>query len=319
MAKKLKILPVLFILIALLPFLAWYHRYSISDFLVLRGYKPPEAIEQLALLDDFSSYGQRLFYVNKPEILGRDEFYKQCTVNEQTIVLGCYKGNSIYLFKVEDVRLDGVEQVTAAHEMLHEAYTRLSAKERKRIDKLVDDVYKKSNDERLTKLAADYQKQEPGSVPNEMHSILATEVKDVGSELETYYKKYFNNRSVIVSYSQKYEKVFEDLRSQVAQYDADLLAKKNLIDSKELILEQLSQEIAQQKSLMDAYLAQNNISAFNGQVKSYNQKVADYNSGVSEIKDLIESYNAIVAARNLISVEQQNLAKSIDSHPASLN
>ena len=74
--------------------------------------------------------GRNLFYVYDPQLLDKDGFNTQCTIEEQSIVLGCYDGSGIYLYDISDVRLEGVEEVTSAHEMLHAAYGRLSAKEK---------------------------------------------------------------------------------------------------------------------------------------------------------------------------------------------
>ena len=37
----------------------------------------------------------------------------------KTAVLGCYANREISIFNVTDQRLDGIREVTAAHEMLH--------------------------------------------------------------------------------------------------------------------------------------------------------------------------------------------------------
>jgi uncharacterized protein YukE len=291
----------------------WANRYGIYDFIVLFNYEAPNVVAALAADDTMTDRGRRLFYVNKPQISDREQFNTQCKTTEQTVVLGCYTGVAIYIFKVDDPTLKGVEQVTAAHEMLHAAYSRLSSSEKKRIDILVDAIYKKLNDPRINALAASYEKQEPGSVPNELHSILATEVKDVGSELEGYYRQYFTDRRKVVGYSETYSKVFEDLKNQVDNYDADLALRKSQINSLEDELQQMANNLKTQKSKMDALLASNRTDDYNAQVPSYNASVNTYNDKLVYLRQLIEEYNAIVIARNNVAVEQQNLAQSIDS------
>ncbi|HUD03474.1 MAG TPA: hypothetical protein VMR51_01685 [Patescibacteria group bacterium] len=310
--KAAKTLIVLLIFVGAI-LLLWLNRYNIHDFIVLRGYKPPQTVAQLAVDDTMSSYGKRLFYVNKPQISDKSSFNSECKSTEQTIVLGCYTGSHIYIYKIVDPTLNGIEQVTAAHEMLHAAYDRLGPSERAHVDALVEAAYKKLNDPRINALADSYQKQEPGSVPNELHSILGTEVSNVGPDLEVYYSKYFSNRAKIVAYAQNYEQVFENLRSQVEKYDADLALRKSQITQKENDLNAQADQLATQKTNLDNLSASGQTRVYNTAVPNYNKAVDNYNVEVANIKSLIVEYNNIVQARNGVIIEQQNLAESIDS------
>lgn len=297
---------------------AWVYRYNIFDYIELYNYNAPIEVSELAGESSLNDYGKRLFYVSRPTVLGRADFNRQCTSHEQTIVLGCYSAGKIYIFKVDDTRLEGVEQVTAAHEMLHVAYNRLSSGERKHIDSLIDALYKKLNDQRINILAENYNNQDPGSVPNELHSIIATEVSDIGSELESYYSRYFANRQQVVNYATAYEQVFEDLRTQVSNYDSQLASRKEDITSRESSLKQKETEIQQLNAQMSAWLQNNQVDEYNNLVPTYNNMVASYNTEVQTIKTLIEEYNSLVEARNTIVVQQQDLAQSIDSRPTSI-
>ena len=310
-----------FVLAALIAtfFAIWANRYQISDYIVLRGYTQPSEIVQLATDTTMNDTGRHLFYVKKPRVLDRTSFGDNCKTTEQTIVEGCYNGINIYIFKVDDPKLNGVEQVTAAHEMLHAAYDRLSSADRKRIDGLTEATLKRLNDSRLNSLVDSYRKQEPDSIPNELHSILGTEVRDVGPELEAYYSRYFNNRSKIVNFASQYQKVFEDLNAKVEAYDADLALRKSEIDRQQAELGTKASQLNAQKAEMDSLIASGQIGAYNNQVSGYNSAVNSYNAEVSETQKLIEQYNAIVQARNNLNVQQQNLAKSIDSRPSAIS
>lgn len=299
--------------------LVWLNRYNISDYLVLRNYTPPTNVAQLAADTSLNEDGKHLFYVKKPQISGRQDFNKQCKDTEQTIVLGCYNGVNIFIFKVDDPKLNGVEQVTAAHEMLHVAYDRLSPIERKRIDGLINEAFKKISDQRITALADSYQKQAPGSVPNELHSILGTEVRDLGPELEAYYSRYFNDRSKVVDFANNYQKVFEDINLQVKAYDGDLALRKSEIDRREAGLITSAQQLKVQKANLDSALVSGQTRQYNNLVDSYNQAVNSYNSEIAEVQRLIDEYNKLVIARNKLNVQQQSLAKSIDSSVDAIN
>jgi hypothetical protein len=298
---------------------AYFRRWNIHDYFALLNYSPSSSIAQLAVDGSFSEYGKRLFYVNKPAISTRDEFNTQCTNHEQTIVLGCFTGDNIYIFDVEDARLNGVEPVTSAHEMLHVAYSRLSPSEKARIDELVETAYDQTSDPRLIELASSYEQQDPGSVPNELHSIIATEVTDIGAELEEYYSQYFVNRLQVVNFALAYEQVFEDLKTQLGDYDANLATRKTEIDNRQTALSQQESQISQMYSQMNSLLNSGQTQDYNNLVPRYNNLVNGYNAEVNTIKTLIEEYNSLVASRNAIVVLQQDLIDSIDSRPSAIS
>lgn len=300
-----------------LPLLAgyviWSYRFDILDWIVLRDYVPTAEVERLAAEVGMSDHGRRLYYVKDPQISSREEFVTQCANAEQTIVLGCYNGVSIYIFDVSDPRLYGVKQVTAAHEMLHVAYDRLDSDERSRVDTLTQAAFTRINDSRINELVKSYEKTEPGQVPNELHSILATEVRNLEPDLEQYYSRYFTDRSLVVTLSENYQKVFTDLKNQVEKLDADLSLRKSDIDRREKVLAGQAESISTQRAQMEAYLASGQNNAYNQLVPSFNAKVDTYNQGIAALQRLITEYNAIVEQRNNLGIEQSSLAESLDS------
>ncbi|MFO0882473.1 MAG: hypothetical protein U0491_03415 [Candidatus Saccharimonadales bacterium] len=293
--------------------LVWTNRYNIYDWSRLRNYTAPADVAALASNSGMDSYGRRLFYVNEPKISDRTTFNSECKSTEQTIVLGCYTGTNIYVFKVDDPKLSGVQEVTAAHEMLHAAYQRLSAKDKEHVNTLLQAAYKRINDPRLTDVMASYQKTEPGEQDNELHSILGTEYANLGPELEQYYQKYFTDRAKVVALANSYKKVFDDITNQVQKYDADLVLRKAEITKREAELDALEKSLATQKSQMDSLLNSGQTRAYNNQVPSYNSAVNSYNNEVALVKRLIDQYNKIVETRNSLALQQQGLAQSLDS------
>lgn len=299
--------------------LLWLNRYDIYDWAKLRNYTAPAQVSLLADQTALTDYGRKLFYINTPQISDKQQFAEQCKVREQTIVLGCYNGTNIYIYKVDDPKLVGVEQVTAAHEMLHAAYDRLSGSEKKKVDTLLLAAYNRLNDQRLQELIAGYEKSEPGQTTNELHSILGTEQRNLGPELEQYYKKYFTDRSAVVTYAENYQKIFDDLKSQVETYDAELSLRKSEIDRRQASLAAESARLTQQKATMELQKNSGQIAAYNAQVSGYNSAVRQYNAEIVAVQTLIDEYNALVIKRNSVTIEQQNLAKSIDSRPSTIS
>jgi hypothetical protein len=297
----------------LAAFGAWQTRYTIYDWAKLRNYSPTPQISALTNTSGMSNYGRTLFYVHDPKLSDRTEFANQCKVREQTIVLGCYNGAGIYVFDVTDNRLKGVEEVTAAHEMLHAAYDRLSPSQRKKIDALTQAAYEKVNDPELAKRIEGYKKTEPGEIPNELHSILGTEKRNLGSDLDEYYKQYFNDRLKVVVLAENYEKVFVDIQNQVQRYDADLSLRKSEIDRRESSLESRVSELQAKRATLDASLAAKDYRSYNAVVPAYNTAVSNFNAELASVKSLISEYNQLVQDRNKLAADQETLAQSLDS------
>ena len=127
------------------PLVGLWQRQNIFDWAQLRDYTPPAAIVSLAEADSMNEKAKRIFYVNHPQLTSDTTSFRQaCSISEQTIVLGCYHPDQqgIFVYDVQDERLSGIEEVTSAHEMLHAAYDRLSSKDRKDVDKMLNDFYK---------------------------------------------------------------------------------------------------------------------------------------------------------------------------------
>lgn len=299
-----------------LPVIVFTQRYQISDWWSLRQYAPPAEVSSLAAATTMTPYGQRLFYVYKPELDDKVTFRSRCTSAEQTIVLGCYRQNQgIYILKVSDSRLAGAMEVTAAHEMLHVAYDRLSASRKDQLHALLDDERARLTDERILKTIKTYETRDASSTYTEMHSIFGTEVRNLSSELEAYYSEYFLDRASLVALSEKYEQVFVDIRNKVDSYDADLSLRKKTIESLELTLSEQTSSIDTAKAQLEAYLAVDNRNAYNNLVPIYNEKVRTYNQTLTQLQAEVETYNQLVAERNELSVEQQDLIETLETAP----
>lgn len=296
-------------------------RQNLSDWWHLRGYNAPATVAQLAVQTTMDAYARKVFYVNRPEIESKDNFYRVCPHNggEKTVVLGCYHSDQrgIYILQVTDSRLNGVEQVTAAHEMLHAAYARLSTKEKSYVDGLLMDYYEHGlHDQRLLNTIAAYKESEPDDVVNEMHSVFGTEVAHLPKPLEDYYRQYFTNRQKVAAYAAQYEGAFTSRQQQVSQDDASLAGIKSQIDGNEAELQTQKQAITDDQSQLDVLKQSGDYSKYNAGVPTYNNKVDAYNALVDETRTLIAQYNQLVAERNNIALEENQLVDDISATPA---
>lgn len=298
------------------PFLVWWKAQALADWWQLRGYTPPATVASLANQDTMSTYATHVFYVNHPNIeASPNQFQQDCGEAEKTIVLGCYHSdqNGIFVYDVQDARLAGIEQVTAAHEMLHAAYDRLSSQDRNYIDGLLQDFYNQLSDQRVIDTINLYKQTEPNDVVNEMHSVFGTEVSNLPAPLENYYKRYFNNRQAVTNFANNYETEFTSREDQVRALKSQLDQLKSSIQSQEADLDNQLKQINSDRARLDSQRSSDQIAQYNAGVSSFNQEVNAYNASVERLRATIRQYNQIVGQYNSIAKELASLAKSIDS------
>lgn len=292
-----------------------WQRQAVIDWWRLQNYTPSARVVALADDTTMNPSARRVFYVNHPQLEGKQDFNNHCNQdNEETIVLGCFVSNrGIYIYDVTEPRLKGIHEVTAAHELLHAAYDRLSKKQRNDIDKKLSDFIATLDNDRIKQAVESYRTKDASSVPNELHSIIGTEVRNLTPELEDYYKRYFTNRLKIVEYSEQYEKAFNDIKNRVAALDAELAKLKLKIEANEAELNRLANEINADRRKLDAMLAAGDQQGYNAAVPGFNAKVRRYNSLVAATRELINRYNRIIEERNALASEERELRDSLDS------
>lgn len=290
--------------------------YIIDQIAVWR-FTPSADISQIASRAVLTDKGRFYLYASRPEINDRASFNTHCRqLVEKTSILGCYVNRQIYIFNITDQRLDGIREVTAAHEMLHAAYDRLSVSERGRIDRLIEAQATNISDQKLKDRLALYDQTEPGERLNELHSILATEIRTLSPELENYYRQYFTDRAKVVALAEGYETVFRQIESQQTQLIAELNQLADRIDSAskdyETTLAALKVDIAQfnRRATAGEFPSQ---AAFN---RDRNQLVARQDALQAQrdaINGMITDYHAKTAQLDTLNTTAEGLQRSIDS------
>jgi hypothetical protein len=293
------------------------NQQKIYDWWRLRGYKPPSYVEELANQDTMNSYTRHLFYLNRPKILNTVEgFRSYCPENENTIVLGCYHSgqNGIFIYNVPDPTLSGVTEVTAAHEVLHAVYARLSVKERNYVDGLLEDYYKNGlHDANVIAEVKIYKETEPHDVMDEMNSTFGTEILNLPSALKSYYGQFFSNRAAIVRYEQQYEVQLTTRLNTISSDDTSLAISQQSIQGQESSLQQEYNQIEVAHQQLTNLLNAGETNTYNAQVDSYNAAVDRYNAAVGTLQTDISSYNQLVTTRNLIAGQLTTLDKALDT------
>jgi hypothetical protein len=275
---------IILVLTVLVALALLFNRQYIVDQISVWQYQPGADVTQLANNVSMNGNGRFLFYASHPSIDDARNFNQHCSRKEvSTAILGCYNGQHIFIYNVADERLRGIREVTAAHEMLHAAYARLSNAEKSDLHTLLNAEYEKlKNDHEFAERMAFYERTEPGERDNELHSIIGTEVASIGPELGAYYKKYFDDRGKIVILHQDYAKVFNDLQRRGQGIAAQLTA--------------IAQNIEETSA------------AYNTAVKRLNQDIADFNNrasneGFTSNEELQAAQAALVARAG--ALEQQ--------------
>lgn len=315
MPKKL-ITIFLSLIIVGLPLTAWWQREQLFETIRLHNYQPPANVSKLADTTTMTDSSRRLFYAYKPSLENKATFFESCGNQEQTIVLGCYiQHKGIFLYDVTDSRLNGVVEVTAAHELLHAQYDRLSSSEKRRIDGLTAQTLKGITDERLLSMVNNYRNSDPSVVPNELHSILATEVSTLPVELEQYYKRYFHDRQAVVNLAHTYTGEFTRREKRVKELDTQLAQTKPKIDKLDASLSRNESALNSQYNTMQRLKQAGRIDEYNSMVDSYNTSAQSYNRDINSQRDLVNKYNAMVEERNSLAVEENQLIKALDSRP----
>lgn len=293
------------------------NRQFVRDQLVVWSYQPSS--EQLSLINKagMNNQGEFIYLASEPVIDSTSNFNNECRSTETTVsILGCYVNNRIYIYDVTNEQLEGIKEVTAAHETLHAVYARLSDADKNRLNALLETEYNKlKTNQEFADLIAYYDKAEPGQRDNELFSIVGTEVSSISPELEKFYGQYFSDRQAVVKLSQKYKSVFNSLKEKANSLIAQI---NDLADS----INNRSKTYAADLAILNS-----DIQTFNANLKAnkltqsqYTSQRADlvYRSNelsserVSINKD-IAAYNNLVNQYDAVAVESTNLYNSIDS------
>ncbi len=299
--------------------LLFTYRQPILDQLSVWAFEPSSELNQTVERASLSDTGKFYLYASRAAIVNNNTFNQACgsLQNEQTVVLGCYRlpEKHIYIFKVTDERLNGIVEVTTAHEMLHAAYDRLDEKKRSQVDSQLLALAKTITEPRLVDLIERYKKTEPNAVVNELHSIFGTEVASLPAELESYYSNYFVDRQVVVGLKNKYEKVFTDLKNSQTRLVTELNAIAADVAARQTVY---TKDLAQINSDIAAFNAWNQSGVattveFNARKTRLERRIAALQSERDAINRAIDTYNDKKAELEALNLAVEGLNESINS------
>lgn len=303
-----------FIAVAALLFL---NRQHVLDQLSVWSFTPTSQIQSVNERVGFTDRGKFVFYATKPSLENQDGFNKNCPRQESgSPILGCYTSlDRIFIYDLSDEQLDGMEEVTAAHEMLHAVWFRMDEEEKSRLTVQLEAAYEKLDDPRLKERMDYYQRTEPTEIPNELHSILGTEVPSLGSDLEEYYAKYFD-RGKVLALHQQYNSVYTALYSRADELYAQLESLSQTIEKRS---ESYNAAVAQLSADIDSFNSRagggtfTSQSQFNAERAALVRRTTELEAERSAINAEIDTYNTYNNEYKAIASKIEGLNSSLDS------
>ena len=191
-------------------------------------YKPSAEMVKIRDSLDLTSEGEFLFNASQPVLSERDEFNQNCRPTDaETAILGCYVMENIYVYNIEDEQLRGIKELTAAHELLHAVYARMSDEEKGELESILKQVYK-NNKEILEDDLKIYSSSEQSE---ELYVRAGTEVKILPDILEKHYAKYFTNQDKVVGYYDSYIAVLRRLKAELKALETEMGELNTKIDN----------------------------------------------------------------------------------------
>ncbi len=302
----------------LFGFWAWGNRWEVYDQWVARGYvsttDSSEVLENL----DLTEKGDLVYRASLTEVDGKESFKERCPVEayEEASVLGCYSARRIYVLKVDEPRLAGVEEVTAAHELLHAKFERMSSDEREETGELLNDLMDMVSDKEIKELTDSYKKAlgVGEDFNNELFAIYGTQLEDVGEELEGLYSEYFKNRKGVVEKYRSYSAEFKRAEDAIKSYDAELEALRSEKDIIEAELQELDRELSSEKAALDQLQFGDSAEEYQRAAAAYNSKVVKFNTKVNRVREIINEYNSLVEKRNSEALSAKSLADKLNAN-----
>lgn len=305
--------------IALVAAAAWlvFNRQAVLDRLSVWSYSPSAAVKAIAQNVQFTDKGRLTFYATQPSVDESAAFNQSCPRQEQgNPILGCYTGTDrIHIFDVTNPQLNGIEEVTAAHETLHAIWKRTSKTGQDKLGVEIKAAYDKLNNPDLKKRMEYYQRTEPGEFINELHSILGTEIPDLGEPLESYYAQFFNRQAVLDQHA-RYQAVYQNLTNQAS----GLLDKmQNLSKSIESRSSAYNADAGQLTSDIQTFNSRAQAGGFSSRSQFNNERAAlvarstVLESQRTAINADIQTYNSYIQQYQAIAKQVESLNQSMDS------
>ena len=280
-------------------------------------YEPQAEMAELRQRLQLTPEGELYFNTSHAQLEPAKAFNTHCRQSRETNnpIVGCYTNQRIFVFDIDNPKLAGIKEVTAAHELLHAAHERLSEAERQRLAGELRRVYQKVKTPELEKRMAYYEKTQPGEEANELYAILGTEQRTLSPMLEEHYRKYFKDRSVVVDYHDAYNDVFVRVSSELKRLEASI---NNLAKTTNQRIQNYNQTVSALKADISAFESKNNARGFRNQAE-FDQARAGLVARQTTLDGERSSINAQIAKANTLRKQYNQLVEEYNQLNTSIN
>lgn len=280
--------------VAIAGVVAFMNRQLINDQIAASRFEAPKPIVQLTDNLEVTESGHRIFWASSPTLDASQNFNAQCAQvdhSEEGHILGCYTRGNIHLFEVTDERLNGIIEVTAAHELLHATFSRLGQDERAQLTRKLNNLYKEliPDNPQLEQRMSVYASLSKTAFANELHSVLATEVRDLPDWLEEHYAAWFKDRAVIIDYFDSYHAVFEELTARANELEAEMTALRSDVEARSAAYDAA---VEQFNAEWDSFVARNEAFEFSSNPDEFYRLRDDFYARRDALGEEMRSLNA---------------------------
>lgn len=301
----------------------YLNRQFVSDALAASQYTATPQMQVIIDRVGFTSRGEMVYRATHPSLSTSTQFNELCSGvehSESDLIIGCYTGENIHLFAIDDKRLDGIVEVTAAHELLHAVFDRLNSSEKAVLTQQLSQEFDRisRNDPKLKERMSVYDHLSPESFANELHSVLGTEVAALSPELESHYAAFLKDRARVLSLFNAYNSQFRQLEEQRAALLSELNELGRTIEAARARYEA---GVAQFNSDSASLIARNgrfefsdNPSLFYQLRDALSQQRTLLESERAELNLHIDRYNTLRSELLALDATAQDLIRSIDSN-----
>lgn len=313
--KKGHLVGLVFLLILIAVGVGIYlNREWLYDYYRGTTYQPSSEMVRIRNDLQLTERGEFLFNASQPVLSEASEFNQYCRDGVSEIaVLGCYTARNIYVYNIVDIELNGIRELTTAHELLHANWARMSENEKRALDSVLIQAYE-ANRDLLTEELDNYHANER---QEELYVRAGTEIANLPMELENHYALFFKDQDAVVRYYNMYIGVFNNLQAEMDNLQAEMDTLKRGIDDKtveyERRAEQLDADITSFNScakVMGCFETEEEFNVRRGALLSEQTALQGlYN----EINDLITNYNEKVELYNADVAHGEKLNTIINS------
>lgn len=259
--------------------------------------------------------GEFLFKASWPKLSLAEEFNAKCRTKETKMaVLGCYAGGDIYIYNINVAELEGIRELTTAHELLHAVWARMSEAEQGDLAVVLEQVYDDSKEILKDELAV----YDASERQEELFVRAGTELKNLPAGLEKIYGEIFADRDVIVDFYNNYIGVFREIEQEMAEILAEMEEVQAEIEMKSVEYkrraEQLSADVVNFNSCVEVAKCFKDEEDFDMQRARLIAEQDSLGELYSSIDELVDRYNVLVEQYNADVTRTEKLNRAINSN-----